>query len=66
MALCRAVYPIEFIPSQLDGRVPMVEAVEVLKQRKVLFDGQRVLITKGDFTGPGGTNEMKIWNVGDL
>ena len=26
----------------------------------------RVLITKGDFTGPGGTNAMKIVTVGML
>jgi hypothetical protein len=24
-----------------------------------------VLLTKGDFTGPGGTNEMKILKVGE-
>jgi pyruvate kinase len=26
----------------------------------VLKKGDRVLVTKGDFTGPGGTNTMKI------
>ena len=60
MALCRGVYPIEFAPSQLDTAAPIDEAVRCLLQRGVLHSGDRVLATKGDFTGPGGTNTMKI------
>lgn len=66
MALCRGVYPVLFEPSSLDGMVAVREAVESLRQRGLVKDGDRVLITKGDFTGPGGTNAMKIVTVGML
>jgi pyruvate kinase len=64
MALCRGVYPVDFTPSTLDNLAPVRESVEELKKRKLLKDGDRVLMTKGDFTGSGGTNEMKIIKVG--
>jgi pyruvate kinase len=64
MALCRAVYPIEFDPKQLDTQQPSREALDCLVQRKLLKTGDRVLLTKGDFTGPGGTNSLKILIVG--
>ena len=63
MALCRGVYPVDFAPSSLDNLAPVRESVDALKKRKLLKDGDRVLMTKGDFTGPGGTNEMKIIKV---
>lgn len=66
MCLCRGVYPIEFAPSQLDTLAPVRESVTHLVKRGYLKQGDRVLITKGDFTGPGGTNEMKIVTVGEL
>lgn len=65
MALCRGVYPIDFAPSTLDSLTPVREATEALIQRKLLKPGDRVLVTKGDFTGPGGTNSMKIVKVGE-
>jgi len=66
MALCRGVFPVLFDPSSLDSLVAVREAVEAIKQRGLVKDGDRVLITKGDFTGPGGTNAMKIVTVGML
>ena len=60
MALCRGVYPILFDPSALESMISEREAIEALMQRGLLKDGDRVLMTKGDFTGPGGTNGMKI------
>jgi len=63
MALCRGVYPVEFVPTSITA--PIREAVAALVERKLLQNGDRVLMTKGDFTGPGGTNEMKIIKVGD-
>ncbi|MGH8456542.1 MAG: pyruvate kinase, partial [Stenotrophobium sp.] len=63
MALCRGVYPVDFTPSQLDTLAPISEAVACLVRRKALKPGDRALMTKGDFTGPGGTNEMKIITV---
>ncbi|ROO31733.1 pyruvate kinase [Salinisphaera orenii] len=60
LALCRNVQPVAFTPSELNGTVPVDEAVSCLRERGELASGQRVLLTKGDFTGPGGTNAMKI------
>jgi pyruvate kinase len=66
MGLVRGVYPIDFTPTALETLAPVREAVATLVRRKLLKDGDRVLLTKGDFTGPGGTNEMKIVKVGEL
>ena len=44
---------------------PIREAVATLVKRGLLKGGDRILLTKGDFTGPGGTNEMKILHVGE-
>ncbi|HWY25252.1 MAG TPA: pyruvate kinase [Nevskia sp.] len=63
MALCRGVYPVPFMPSNLETLKPVAEAIECLRYRKVLDSGDRVLVTKGDMTGPGGTNSMKIVTV---
>ncbi|MDE0854482.1 MAG: pyruvate kinase [Nevskia sp.] len=63
MALCRGVYPVAFQPSMLETLKPVAEAIDCLRYRKVLDVGDRVLVTKGDFTGPGGTNSMKIVTV---
>ena len=65
MALCRGVYPYLFEPADLDSSRPSEEAVQDLVRRGVLESGNRVLITKGEFNGPGGTNTMKILCVGD-
>lgn len=64
MTICRAIYPVDFSPQQLDSSKPVSEAIEVLAARGDLLVGQRVLVTKGDFSGPGGTNTMKIVTVG--
>lgn len=64
MALCRGVTPVAFVPSQIESLVQTSEAIASLKYRGVLADGDRILVTKGDGTGPGGTNSMKILEVG--
>ncbi len=64
MCLCRGVYPIEFAPSSLDGVTAAHESVQCLADRGFLKLGDRVLVTKGDFRGPGGTNSMKVLTVG--
>lgn len=66
MALCRGVYPVVFDPSSLESITSVREAVDALSKRGIVKDGDRVLITKGDFGGPGGTNAMKIVTVGQL
>ena len=65
MALCRGVYPVDFTPTQLDTLAPVREAVDCLVNQKRLKKDDRVLMTQGDFTGPGGTNTMKIVKVGE-
>ena len=60
MTLCRGVYPIAFTPSELDSARPAQEAIDMLLMHGWLQRGDRALLTKGDFTGPGGTNTMKI------
>ncbi|HEX7381985.1 MAG TPA: pyruvate kinase [Nevskiaceae bacterium] len=63
MALCRGVYPFFFEPADLGSARPAKEAVALLVQRGVLKAGDRVLVTKGEFTGPGGTDTMKIMSA---
>ncbi|TAM09772.1 MAG: pyruvate kinase [Nevskiaceae bacterium] len=63
MALCSGVYPYAFEPADLSGTHPSLEAIALLRERGVLQPGDRVLVTRGEFTGPGGTNTMKILSV---
>ncbi|MEW6167556.1 MAG: pyruvate kinase [Pseudomonadota bacterium] len=63
MALCRDVYPVAFVPSQLESVTQVREAIERLRHRGVLDVGDRVLLTRGDGFGSGGTNTMKIIQV---
>ena len=63
MGLVRGVYPVDFTPTSITA--PIKEAIHCLVERKLLKAGDRVLLAKGDFTGPGGTNEMKIVKVGE-
>ncbi|TJY59831.1 pyruvate kinase [Sinimarinibacterium sp. CAU 1509] len=65
MALCRGVYPVSFDPTDTSSLSQVHEAIECLRYRHALNDGDRVLLTKGDGTGSGGTNSMKIVRVGD-
>jgi pyruvate kinase len=66
MGLCRGVIPVAFAPSQPDGPTPVREALDCLKARAALVDGDRVLLTKGDSSVSGGTNSMKIVRVGEV
>jgi len=63
MALCRGVYPVAFQSSALETLRPVGEAIDCLRYRGAIGNGDRVLVTKGDLTGPGGTNSMKIVTV---
>ncbi len=67
MALYRDVYPIHFDATHLDRRLLNQSAVDELKKRGILKDGDLVIITKGDLIGVHGrTNSMKIFTVGSL
>ena len=40
-------------------------SIEAYLKHQFSLEGQRALVTKGDFNGPGGTNTMKIVTVGE-
>ncbi len=67
MSLCRGVYPVSFDASSMPrGDINRV-AIEELRSRGLVNDGDRIIITKGDFSGiGGGTNAMKIVEVGQV
>lgn len=67
MTLYRGVYPIAFDATHIDRRVLNQAAVQELKKRDILKNGDLVIITKGDLIGVHGrTNALKIVTVGDL
>ncbi|MCP4491343.1 MAG: pyruvate kinase [Gammaproteobacteria bacterium] len=65
--LYRGVFPIYFPTIHTNHAEANEEAVELLKKRNVVSDGDHVVITKGDLMGTGGgTNAMKIVEVGNM
>lgn len=65
--LYRGVFPIYFPTVHTNHAEANEEAVELLKKRNVVQDGDHVVITKGDLMGTGGgTNAMKIVEVGNM
>lgn len=65
MALYRGVYPIPFDATHIDRRQLNKAAAEELLNRRILKEGDLVIITKGDLIGVHGrTNSMKIFTVG--
>ena len=67
VALYRGVEAIEFDPTALARHDVNRLAVEELKHRQYVQDGDLVIITKGDSMGTlGGTNAMKIVRVGEV
>jgi len=66
VTLYRGVYPISFDTESRDHATVNREAIDELKRRGVVRDGDLVILTKGDLMGVlGGTNAMKIVRVGD-
>lgn len=67
VTLYRGVYPVSFEIPNKDHAAVNIEAIEELRRRGVVRDGDLVIITKGDLMGVlGGTNTMKIVKVGDM
>lgn len=65
MTLYRGVYPLPFDATHIDRRVLNASAILELQKRKILQDGDLVLLTKGDLIGVHGrTNSLKIMVVG--
>ncbi|MGW8309458.1 MAG: pyruvate kinase [Thiogranum sp.] len=66
VTLYRGVYPVNFDVTTTDHPQLNREAIDELRRRGAVRDGDLVIITKGDLTGVhGGTNAMKIIRVGD-
>ncbi len=66
MTLYRGVYPVSFTVDHNDHATLNLEAVDELKRRGVVRDGDIVIITKGDLEAQGSTNAMKLVRVGDM
>jgi pyruvate kinase len=67
VTLYRGVYPVSFVLTSNDSAVVMHEAVDELRRRGAVRDGDIVAITIGEpLAKPGGTNTMKIVQVGEI
>ncbi len=66
VTLYRGVYPVSFNISSTVTAEVNAEAIEEMRRRGVVRDGDLVIITKGDLVGHrGGTNSLKIVRVGE-
>ncbi|MDH5648498.1 MAG: pyruvate kinase [Gammaproteobacteria bacterium] len=67
VTLFRGVYPVSFMLTSNDPAAVMQEAVDELRRRGAVRNGDIVVLTIGEpLAKPGGTNTMKIVQVGDL
>lgn len=67
MSIYRGVYPIYFDVTTKNRDEVNRDSVAALQQRRLVHDGDYVIITKGDHLGMlGGTNAMKIVKVGEV
>lgn len=67
VTLYRGVYPVAFEITTSDHATLNREAIDELRRRGTVRDGDLVIITKGDLSGQmGGTNAMKVAVVGRL
>ena len=67
VTLFRGVYPVSFDATASDHAELNREAIDELRRRGAVRDGDLVIITKGDLMGVhGGTNAMKIVKVGEM
>jgi len=66
VTLYRGVYPVNFTLPSDDPVEVLREAVDELRRRSAVRDGDIVVLTIGEpLSKPGGTNTMKIVRVGD-
>jgi pyruvate kinase len=67
VTLYRGVSPVAFELTSTDPAVVMTEAVDELRRRGAVRDGDLVILTIGEpLAKPGGTNTMKMVRVGEL
>ncbi len=65
ITLFRGVYPINFKATTLSSQTTLSEAVDELRRRGAVRDGDLIVVTIGEPIGQsGGTNAMKIVHVG--
>ncbi|WP_027328971.1 pyruvate kinase [Marinimicrobium agarilyticum] len=65
VALYRGVQPVPFDTDVVPGPEEHTRALDILKSKGVLNDGDLVIVTNGDTNVLGGTNTMKVLRVGD-
>lgn len=67
VTLYRGVYPVGFSLTSTDPTRVLTEAIDELRRRGAVRDGDLCILTIGEpLSKPGGTNTMKIVRVGDL
>lgn len=67
VTLYRGVYPVGFSPTSADPAKVMKEAVDELRRRGAVRDGDLTILSIGEpIAKPGGTNSLKIVRVGDI
>jgi len=65
VALYRGVHPVPFDTGDVPSAKDYLRAAEILKSQGILADGDMVIVSSGDTNRLGGTNSMKILEVGD-
>tara|TARA_B100000686_G_scaffold355392_1_gene474610 strand:- start:27222 stop:28670 length:1449 start_codon:yes stop_codon:yes gene_type:complete len=67
LALYRGVYPVPFDATMVSRSDLNWAAVQEIRDRGLVEDGHKIILTKGDLYGSeGGTNAMKIVKVGSV
>ncbi|MHB1565663.1 MAG: pyruvate kinase [Acidiferrobacter sp.] len=67
VTLYRGVYPVGFSYTSTDPARIMIEAIDELRRRGAVRDGDLAILSIGEpLAKPGGTNTMKIVRVGDF
>ncbi len=65
VALYRGVNPVAFDTDAVPSTQDFLRAIDLLKAKQVLEDGDLVIVSCGDTNLLGGTNSLKILRVGD-
>ncbi len=67
MSLCRGVYPMAFDCTLYSRDEVNSASVKILEDRGAVQDGDKIILTKGDYAGVGGgSNALKILVVGKV
>jgi pyruvate kinase len=66
VSLYRGVHPVAFDTAAIPCAQDFARALNNLKEKGVLVDGDLVILSSGDTNILGGTNSMKILRVGDV